>query len=77
MMMIISKRKKMKEKKKRKKEYCPIHVLDGFCLIRGELRQGVFCRTPNGIMTLKFRDQGQETEWVPLGSLCWENGPET
>lgn len=69
----------MKEKKKgkRKKEYCTIHVLDGFCLLRGELRQGVFCRTPNGIMTLKFRDQGKETEWVPLGSLYWENGPET
>ena len=58
MMMIISKRKKNERKEKKKKEYCPIHVLDGFCLIRGELRQGVFCRTPNGIMTLKFRDQG-------------------
>ena len=77
MMMIISKRKKNERKEKKKKEYCPIHVLDGFCLIRGELRQGVFCRTLNGIMTLKFRDQGKETEWVPLGSLYWENGPET
>ena len=48
----------MKEKKKKKKEYCTIHVLDGFCLLRGELRQGVFCRTPNARMTLKFRDQG-------------------
>lgn len=77
MMMIISKRKKNERKEKKKKEYCPIHVLDGFCLIRGELRKGVFCRTLKGIMTLKFRDQGKETEWVPLGSLYWENGPET
>ena len=48
--------KKNERKEKKKKEYCTIHVLDGLCLLRGELRQGVFFRTPNGIMTLKSCD---------------------